>query len=188
MTIDSHAALFLLLGQAADKAVSKMEDIVPKESLLLSPSYDLAAIVPDKARRATDAAEAYKLFFVFESYLREFIVSVLAKDGAKDWWEKVPKDVQDEVSKLEDTEEVKSWMALGSRDKSALMTLPQLLKVIEHAWKDDFDEIVRDKGLVQEARLLGHLRNTICHMTTISAEETDRIKQTMRDWFRRVAP
>ena len=41
-------------------------------------------------------------------------------------------------------------MALGSRDKSALMTLPQLLKVIEHAWKEGFDEIVRDKGLIQE--------------------------------------
>jgi hypothetical protein len=68
------------------------------------------------------------------------------------------------------------------------MTLPQLLKVIEHNWKGAFDEVVRDRGLVQEARLLGHLLNTICHMTTISAEESDRIRQTMRDWFRVVAP
>ncbi len=79
-------------------------------------------------------------------------------------------------------------MALGSRDKSALMTLPQLLKVIEHAWKSGFDEIVRDKGLIQEARLLVHLRNTICHMSVLSDEEIDRIRQTMRDWFRVVAP
>ena len=100
----------------------------------------------------------------------------------------VPKDVQDEITKLEATEEVKSWMSLGSRDKSALMTLPQLLKVIEHNWKDAFDDLIRDKGLIQEARLLVHLRNTICHMSAIPAEEMDRIKQTMRDWFRVVAP
>lgn len=144
--------------------------------------------MPDKVRRAIDAAEAYKLFFVFESYLREFIVEILTQDGGETWWDKVPTDVQDEVSKLEQTEEVKSWMALGSRDKSALMTLPQLLRVIDHAWKQGFDEVVRDKGLIQEARLLVHLRNTLCHMSTISAEEADRVRQTMRDWFRIVAP
>jgi hypothetical protein len=82
MKSDATAALFVLLGQAADKTVATMEDVVPKESLLLSGDYDLAPIVPEK---------------------------------------------------LEAQEEVKSWMALGSRDKSALMTLPQLLKVIDHA-------------------------------------------------------
>ena len=90
--------------------------------------------------------------------------------------------------KLEETEEVKSWMALGSRDKSALLTFPQLLRVIDHAWKGHFDDIVRDKGLLHEARLIGHLRNTICHMTEIPDEEIDRVRQTMRDWFRVVAP
>ena len=38
------------------------------------------------------------------------------------------KDVRDYVAGLEAQEEIKSWMALGSRDKSALMTLPQLLR------------------------------------------------------------
>jgi hypothetical protein len=102
----------------------------------------------------------------------------------------VPKDVQDEVARLEENEEIKGWMALGSRDKSALMTLPQLLKVIDDKenWKNFFEEIVRDKTLIQEARSLVHLRNTICHMSPISPEEVDRIRQTMRDWFRVVTP
>jgi hypothetical protein len=188
MKVDAQAALFLMLGQAAERTVAKIEDIVPKESLFLSPSYDVAALIPDKVRRANEAAEIYRLFFVFESYLREFIVEVLSKEGTETWWEKVPTDVQGEVTRLEEAEEVKGWMALGSRDKSALMTLPQLLKVIEHNWKESFDEPVRDKSLIQEARLLVHLRNTICHMSIISAEEADRIRQTMRDWFRVVAP
>jgi hypothetical protein len=63
------------------------------------------------------------------------MVEVLSKEGGT-WWDKVPPDVQTEVSKLEETEEVKSWMALGSRDKSALLTLPQLLRVIEYSWKE----------------------------------------------------
>jgi hypothetical protein len=189
MTIDARAALFVMLGQAAEKTISLVEHIVPKEELLLSNEYDLAELVPDKVRRAVAASEGYKLFFVFESYLRELIVEVLSKEKENEtWWDKVPLDVQTEVSKLEETEEIKSWMALGSRDKSTLMTLPQLLRVIDVNWKGGFDEVVRDKGLIQEARLLVHLRNTICHMSAISAEELERIRQTMRDWFRIVAP
>lgn len=189
MSIDSRAALFLMLGQAAERTVAKLEDVVPKESLLLSKEYDLASLMPDTVRRSVDASEPYKLFFVFESYLREMIVEVLSQDGqVTNWYDKVPKDVQDEVERLEATEEVKSWMSLGSRDKSALMTLPQLLRLIDQSWKEGFDDLIRDKGLVQEARLLVHLRNTICHMSTIPTEELQRIKQTMRDWFRVVAP
>jgi hypothetical protein len=189
MSVDSQTALFVMLGQVAERTVSSSEAVVPKEELLLSPMYDLAEIVPEKVRRATSASEGYKLFFVFEEYLREMVVEVLSnEDGSKTWWDLAPIDVKDEVTKLEAQEEVKSWMALGSRDKSALMTLPQLLKVIDFAWKEGFDDLIRDKALIQQARVLAHLRNTLCHMSSISGEETDRIKQTMRDWFRVAAP
>ena len=191
MNLDSQAALFVMLGQSAEPTLGSIEEIVPKELLLLSSHYDLAAIMPDKVRRATIASEGYKLFFffVFEEYLREVVVKVLTKEKeGKTWWDFAPQDVKDEVARLEQTEEVKSWMALGSRDKSALMTLPQLLRVIDVAWKEGFDDLIRDKALLQEARVIAHLRNTLCHMSTISGEETDRIKQTMRDWFRIVAP
>ncbi len=188
MSLDARAALFVMLGQTAERAVASIDELVPKETLLLSPSYDLAPLLPEKVKSATLAAETYRLFFVFENFLRDFVVEILSKDATKTWWEKVPKDVQDEVLKLEATEEIKSWMALGSRDKSALMTFPQILRVIEVAWKDGFEDVVRDRGLIHEARLIGHLRNTICHMSAVPDEEADRIRQTMRDWFRVVAP
>jgi hypothetical protein len=188
MSVDAKAALFVMLGQTAEKTVAGMEDVIPRESLLLSPAYDLAPLLPETVRKATNAAETYRLFFVFENFLREFVIEVLAKDTSKPWWDKVPPDVQQEVVKVEETDEVKSWMALGSRDRSALMTFPQLLRVMDHAWKEGFDDLVRDKALLQSARMLVHLRNTIAHMTEIPAEETERIRQTMRDWFRVVAP
>jgi hypothetical protein len=188
VTLDSKAALFLMLGQTAERAVRTIDELVPAERLLLSDSYDVAPLLPAIVRRAGTAAEAYRLFFTFENFLREFVVEILSKDSTVSWWDKLPKDVQDEITKLEETEEIKGWMALGSRDKSALMTFPQLLRVIDFAWKDGFDDIVHDKGLIQEARLIVHLRNTICHMTEIPPEELERVRQTMRDWFRVVAP
>jgi len=177
-----------MLGQTAERAINRTADVVPAQGLFLSPAYDLATFLPDTVRRAGEAAEAYRLLFVFENYLRELVVDVLTGDAATNWWDMVPPDVEAEIKKLEETEETKSWMALGARDKSALLTLPQLLKVIEHNWRKAFEEIVRDRALLQEARLLVHLRNTICHMTTIPEEELARVRQTMRDWFRAVAP
>jgi hypothetical protein len=38
MKVDAQAALFLMLGQAAEKTVAKIEDIVPKESLFRRPT------------------------------------------------------------------------------------------------------------------------------------------------------
>lgn len=185
---DKKLALFLLLGQSVDKVVSGLRELAPSQSLKISETYDIAELTPDSLHRAIFAAEAYKLFFVFEEYLRDFVVDVLSKNESENWWDKIPPDIKKEVEKLEETEEAKRWMALGSRNKSSLMTYPQLIKVIDDCWKEGFEELLRDKGLLQEARLLTHLRNTICHMSNVSEEEKERIKQTIRDWFRMVAP
>lgn len=185
---DQRLALFLMIGQTASRGMQKLPGLVPPEPLRVSTSHDLAVTMPDTVREAIDAAEVYKLFYVFENYLRDFAIEVLSGDGQEDWWPKVPKDVQDEIVKLEETEEAKSWMALGSRDKSSLMTYPQVLRVIEHCWKSDFEDLVRDRALIQEARMAGHLRNAICHMSSIPDEEVARVRQVMRDWFRRIAP
>lgn len=187
MIDEQRLALFLMLGQCAASTIADSPELTPSDSLQLSPTYELAPLLPEPVRRSAEAATAYRMFFVFEGYLRDFVVTTLSV-GDKTWWEHVPKDVQDDVVKLEDTEEAKSWMALGSRDKSSLMTYPQLLRVIEHNWKSHFEELLRDRALVQQARLIGHLRNTICHMSNISDEELERVKQTIRDWFRRIAP
>ncbi len=188
MKDDSLLALFLYLGQTATRLVAMNPETVPTDSLLLSAAYDLALLMPGHVREAVKASEGYRLFFSFEAYLRELVVDVLSKGSTSNWWDKVPSDVRGEIARLEEAEEVKRWMALGSRDRSALMTFPQLLRVMDECWKTGFEELLGDKGLIAEARLLTHLRNTLCHMTAISAEEMERIRHTMRDWFRVVAP
>jgi len=188
MNDDGTLALFLMLGQIANKKSTEHPSVVDGKPLMLSESYDLASSLPESVRNANHAAEGYRLFFVFETYLKDFVIQTLTKDGKEQWWDKIPKDVQTDIAKLENNEEMKSWMALGSRDKSALMTYPQLLRVIEECWNEHFKDVVRDKALIHEARLISHLRNTICHMRSISDEETDRVKMVIKDWFRVVSP
>ena len=187
---DERLSLFLMLGQSSQNAVSKIPEAVPPQTLLLSPKEDLALLLPNEVRRAIAAAEVFKLFFVFENFLRDFVLETLSELDKTNWWDRVPKDVQDEVKGLEETEQQKQWMALDSRSKLALTTLPQLLRIVDenNNWKDVFKATVRDKYLIQEARGISHIRNTVCHMSDISEEEVERVKQVMRDWFRVVAP
>ena len=154
---------------------------------LLQKNMDIASIIPNEVKKAEHASTAYKLFFVFENYLRDLIKENLSENDT-DWWRnKVPKDVQDEVLKSQAAEESKAWMGIGQRDGIFLTTYPQLLRIIEHSWKD-FEKIIRDKNLVHEARLISHLRNTACHMVDVPDEELERVKQVIKDWFRMVAP
>lgn len=188
MIEDSKLALFVMIGQSAERVIRDSPYTAPTESLLISTNYDLATFLPDAVRQSIEASEGYKYFFVFEYYLRDLVVDVLSRSQGTSWWDKVPSDVRDEIAKLEETEEAKRWMALGSRDKSALLTYSQLLKIIDYCWKLGFEDLLRDKGLIQEARLISHLRNTLCHMTSIPDEEMERLRQVIRDWFRMVAP
>jgi hypothetical protein len=180
-------AHFILQGISASQELSRDPKLRPADTLPLSPEYDLADLLPMEVTAAFGASAAYRYLFVFENYLRTLVVDVLTKLGPA-WWDLVPEDVRGEVGKLEEMEETKRWMALGSRDRSALLTYPQLIRVIDANWKPHFMDLVRDKALLHSARALVHSRNTIGHMSNISDEELDRVRQTMRDWFRMVAP
>jgi len=179
-----------MLGQSAQRTVDRLPDTVPADSLFISEAQDLALVLPKEVRAATEASEIYRLFFVFENFIRDFVLESLSEIGKENWWDRVPKDVQTEVEKHEQTEEQKQWMALDSRSKLALTTLPQLIRIVDDTsnWNDVFKSLVRDKLLLQEARSIAHVRNTICHMSTVSDEEVERVKLVMRDWFRVIPP
>lgn len=187
----ANLALFTLLGQTAQKTVAEVDGIKPPVTIDIGGNYDLSLQMPEMAKKAVSASNAYQLFFIFEEYLRDFVQDILSESGKKEeaeWWPLVREDIRKKVQELEATEEIKKWMSLNSRGKIFLLTLPQLLTIIDENWKNNFEDLIRDKTLIHQARLLVHLRNTICHMSNISDEENDRVKQVLRDWFRVVAP
>lgn len=181
---DAKLALFVMLGRTAEQEIREHPETVPPESLYISDSVNLAVASPTEVRRAIDAAFVYKLFFVFENYLRELIVAVMTEKHQAGWWDKIDPNAKKDAAELQEKEDTKQWMALEPRTQLELVTYPQLLATMEYCWKDAFEPLVRDKQLISEARRIGHLRNAICHMTVIPDEEVNRVKQLLRDWFR----
>jgi hypothetical protein len=185
---DSRLALFVLLGRTAENKVGALPDNVPRNSLAISNETDLSFLLPAEVKSAELTAFTYKLFFVFENYLRDFVVEVLSENDP-DWWEnKVSAQVKDEVTRFSETEDTKMWMAFKPREKIFLTTYPQLFLIIEENWKRGFSKIIRDKNLIQEARMISHIRNTACHMVEVPEEEVERVKLVVRDWLRMVQP
>lgn len=186
---NAKLAQFILMAQTAEKIVHQQPDTAPRETLPLSKTQDLALSLPDIVKEASNASFVFKYLFVFENFLRDLIKETLSESDSENWWEKkIPENIKKDVMDSEQTEETKAWMALGIRDKIALTTYPQLLSIIDHCWRSDFEAVIKDKSLIQEARHITHIRNAICHMSDIPDEEVNRIKQVLRDWFRRVTP
>lgn len=187
---DADLAHFLMIGRSAQRSVQNLPGTVSSKPLMISDRFNVAEVLPDESRDAVEAAETFKLFFVFENYLRDFILTVLSEADKENWWNSVPQNVKDDVAKLEETEDKKRWMNLDSRGKLALTTLGQLISIVDDSanWKNHFEPLIGDKGLLQQTRLVVHTRNTICHMSTVTEEEHERLKQVMRDWFRVVSP
>ena len=188
--MNDRLALFLMMGQTAQRGIRSLPNTVPQTRLLISEAFNVAEVLPVETREGFDVAETFKLFYVFENYLRDFILNVLSEADKDNWWNAVPKDVQSKVVEYENTEEIKQWMNLSPRGKLALTTLPQLLRIMDEDsnWKTHFEPLVRDKSLISQTRLIVHTRNTVCHMSPVTAEEHERVQQVMRDWFRVIAP
>lgn len=188
--MNERLALFLMVGQTAQRSITKLPNTVPQSRLMISDTFNAAEVLPDEAREAFSVAETFQLFYVLENYLRDFILTVLSEADKENWWDSVPKDVRDKVAEYEGTEDSKRWMNLNPRGKLALTTLPQLLRIMDedNNWRNHFQDLVRDKALITQTRLIGHTRNTVCHMSPVTSEEHERVQQVMRDWFRVIAP
>ena len=108
--MSAEFAHFLMIGRSAQRDIQKLPGTVPQRALMISDRFNVAEVLPDESRDAVDAAETFKLFFVFENYLRDFVLTVLSEADKENWWDAVPPNVRDEVAKLEETEDKKKWM------------------------------------------------------------------------------
>lgn len=95
---DGHLALFVMLGRTVEQLIQANPQTVPPESLAISDTVDLAVGSPGEVRTAIRAAFVYKLFFVFENYLRELVTAVLTEKYLAEWWDKVEPNVKREVA------------------------------------------------------------------------------------------
>jgi hypothetical protein len=136
-------------------------------------------------RQTADAmAEFYKLFYMIENDIRNLISDTLNDMYGPDWWDvKTPPSAKEECRANQQRE---AEFGVTSRSDRELdyVSFGQLGDIIRHNW-DIFGGIISNqKALGRVMHALNNLRGPIAHCGVLAEDEVDRLKLTVKDWFR----
>lgn len=161
-----------------DAAIKESADI---ESDLRS---SVSQFSSDLRQRAEAMAEFYKLFYMLENDIRDLIDETLTGEYGLGWWaEKTAPSARDEC-RLNQQREAEFGVSNRSDRELDYVSFGQLGDIIRHNWSLFGGIISNQKALGRVMHALNNLRGPIAHCGLLAEDEVDRLKLTVKDWFR----
>jgi len=138
----------------------------------------------DMRRNAEDMAEYYKLFYMLENDIRKLIDDTLTEAHGVNWWEDhAPNSAKDEC-KLNQQREQEAGVTSRSENPLDYISFGQLGEIIRANW-DLFGGILSNQKAMGRVMFgLNMLRGPIAHCGLLAEDEVERLKLTVKDWFR----
>ncbi len=137
---------------------------------------------------AAKMSQHYEVFYCLEISIRKLVSETLADAFSADWWngtsvpQRIKDDVRDRVQK-----ELDSGVTRRSDDLLNYTTFGELSVLITTNWTL-FEPIFNSRRAVERIMSsLNLLRGPIAHCCPISDDEVDRLRLTVKDWFRTMA-
>ncbi len=137
---------------------------------------------------AAKMSKHYEVFYCLEISIRKLVSETLAEAFGADWWngtavpQRIKDDVRDRVQK-----ELDSGVTRRSDDLLNYTTFGELSVLITNNWTL-FEPIFNSRRAVERIMSsLNLLRGPIAHCCPISDDEVDRLRLTVKDWFRTMA-
>lgn len=137
---------------------------------------------------AAKMSKHYEVFYCLEISIRKLVSETLADAFGSDWWngaavpQRIKDDVRDRVQK-----ELDSGVTRRSDDLLNYTTFGELSVLITTNWTL-FEPIFNSRRAVERIMSsLNLLRGPIAHCCPISDDEVDRLRLTVKDWFRTMA-
>jgi hypothetical protein len=180
--------LFLLkcapLKIAVDEAIGS--DPVIRESTDIERDLrnSVSQFSSELRQHAEAMAEFYKLFYMLENDIRNLIDETLTDEYSVGWWsEKTPPSAQEEC-RLNQQREAEFGVTNRSERELDYVSFGQLGDIIRHNWHIFGGIISNQKALGRVMHALNNLRGPIAHCGLLAEDEVDRLKLTVKDWFR----
>jgi len=137
--------------------------------------------------RAKKMAQYYELFYMLENDIRKIIAETLEEVHGANWWDScVDQQVKDEVTKNK-KREAEAGISLRSDADIDYSTFGQLGEIIKKNWPDFAGMLSNQSALSRVIFQLNMLRAAIAHCGVLADDEVDRLKLTIKDWFRVLA-
>jgi hypothetical protein len=130
-------------------------------------------------------AEHYKLFYMLENDIRRLIDDTISEENkGPDWWGKYASD----KAKLEYSGNLQREQDAGFTPRSDnpldYVTFGQLGDIIRENYALFGGILSNQKAMVRVMFSLNNLRGPIAHCGLLAEDEVDRLKLTVKDWFR----
>ena len=137
---------------------------------------------------AAAMARHYEVFYCLEASIRELIRERLADEFGLNWWEQeevVPPAVKQNAAGNK-AKELKTGITPRAGDMLAYTTFGELGEIIKTNWQY-FEDTLKDIQAVERILAgLNTLRGPIAHCCQLADDEVERLRLSLRDWFRQM--
>lgn len=155
---------------------------VEQETQIRASIAQFSAEVRDNAEVMS---EFYKLFYMLENDIRKLIDETISESHkGPDWWDAFAPNSAKEECRLNQQREVEFGVTSRSDRELDYITFGQLGEIIRHNWTLFGGIISNQKALGRVMHALNNLRGPIAHCGLLAEDEVDRLKLTVKDWFR----
>ncbi len=149
---------------------------------------DLFAAVSASVRGASiQMQRCYRLLFVFENLVREFIVDRFQETDGPDWFDKRAAAAMKRKHEDRKAAEDKNQWHIGRNTHPIFyLDFGDLTLLIINNWGEFKDLLPNQAWLQSRIQEAERTRNVIAHTNTLAPEEGDRLEMYLRDWVRQV--
>lgn len=134
---------------------------------------------------AADMSEHYELFYCLEQSIRKLITETLHEAEGSDWWNsgKIPPEIHKQVAdRLQ--RELESGMTQRSDALLDYTNFGELSVIITSNWDLFSTVLTNQRAVTRVMSSLNLLRGSIAHCCPISEDEVERLRLSVKDWFR----
>jgi hypothetical protein len=175
------ASLKLTIEEAPPTRMAK-RSVVDEDSAVKASVSQFSSDVRDNAIMM---AEHYKLFYMLENDIRRLIDDTLSEDNkGPDWWDKYAPDTAKAEYKSNLQREQEAGFTPRSDNPLDYVTFGQLGDIIRTNYTLFGGILSNQKAMGRVMYSLNNLRGPIAHCGVLAEDEVDRLKLTVKDWFR----
>lgn len=149
---------------------------------------DLLAPVSETIRASSFYMQrCFRLLFILENIVREFVQDVLEERDGSDWFQKrVSPQIQKKVSDRKEKEKKNQWHAGRNTHDVNYIDFGDLALIIQAHWIEFKDLLPQQTWVVSRLSDAERTRNVIAHTNVLSDEEVTRLEMIVSDWVKQI--
>lgn len=183
---------FMFRGLLATHAVRDMQALGQLRSVVHDVSergdVDLFASVPESVRGGSiHMQRCYRLLFILENLVREFVRDVLQEKDGPSWFDKrASLPLKKKVSDRKEKEEKNQWHRGRNVGEINYVDFGDLALLIQTHWSEFKDLLPPQAWAVSRLNDAERSRNVIAHTNILADEEVSRLEMIVTDWVRQI--